>query len=272
MRLLAVLLLAATACAQDVSFLCPMDPEIRSPGPGRCSRCGMKLEAGLPEPLEYRLHVETLPAVPRSGRTTRIRFSILHPATGKPVRQFSEIHEKLFHLFLIGEDLSYFSHLHPEQQPDGSFLLYTVFPRAGQYRLLADFYPSGATPQLLTGTVIVAEGPVESVPPAPSNTTIRLRSDPAEPVAGLTTMLFFDFSSTEGLTPWLGAWAHLLVASSDLLDLIHLHPQWELQPDIAPTVQFNVIFPRPGSYKLWVQFQRNGIINTHPVEIVVKPL
>ena len=36
-----------------VDFICPMDPDVRSKGPGKCPRCGMRLEAGLPEPIEY---------------------------------------------------------------------------------------------------------------------------------------------------------------------------------------------------------------------------
>jgi hypothetical protein len=37
-------------------------------------------------------------------------------------------------------------------------------------------------------------------------------------------------------------------------------------------VQFNMIFPRPGKYKLWAQFQRAGVVNTAPFELTVKSL
>ena len=51
----------------------------------------------------------------------------------------------------------------------------------------------------------------------------------------------------------------MLVASEDLIDLIHMHP---FLADGGPQVQFNVIFPRPGMYRIWTQFQRKGEVNT----------
>ena len=82
-----------------------------------------------------------------------------------------------------------------------------------------------------------------------------MRTDPEQPLAGTKTMMFFQFSPWEGLEPYLGAWGHMLCASSDLIDLIHTHPAWE---DKSDTIQFNVIFPRPGSigfgcsFRAWV--------------------
>ena len=51
----------------------------------------------------------------------------------------------------------------------------------------------------------------------------------------------------------------MLAASADLIDLLHSHPAWE---EIRSDVQFNLIFPRPGMYRVWVQFQRLGVVNT----------
>jgi hypothetical protein len=63
----------------------------------------------------------------------------------------------------------------------------------------------------------------------------------------------------EGLEPYLGVWGHLLAASEDLIDLMHEHPTIA---DGGPQVQFNLIFPRPAFYRIWVQFQRLGKVNT----------
>lgn len=272
MRWLLLVWLAVAAWAQDVEFLCPMDPEVRSKGPGKCPRCGMKLEAGLPDPVEYRMDMTTLPAAPTAGSTTMLSFLVRDPKTGKPVVAFNEIHERLFHLFVVSEDLRYFVHEHPERQPDGSFRLPLRLPQGGLYRVLGDFYPQGGTPQLIAKSLIVAGsgGPPPTLPAG--NMEIRLRPEPAQPLAGQKTMLFFDIDPAAGLEPWLGAWGHLLVASADLLDMVHVHPQWEYQPEVAPTVQFNVIFPRPGRYRLWVQMQRQGIVNTKAFDVTVRAL
>src|SRR5580765_8726856 len=39
----------------DLAYVCPMDPDIRSSGPGKCPRCGMALVAGSPVPRAYHL-------------------------------------------------------------------------------------------------------------------------------------------------------------------------------------------------------------------------
>ena len=83
--------------------------------------------------------------------------------------------------------------------------------------------------------------------------------EPPVPLAGLKTMLFFRLKPADGLEPYLGAWAHMLAASDDLIDLMHTHP---FLADGGPQVQFNVIFPRARTYRMWVQFQRKGVVNT----------
>ena len=252
-----------------IDFVCPMDPEVHSKQPGRCPRCGMRLEAGLPEPLEYRLRMQVLPRSPRTGETVALRFTVLHPRTGEQVRRFRQIHDRLFHLFLLSEDLEYFAHEHPTFEADGSFRFHTRLPKSGFYRVLADLYPEGGTPQLLAASFHLGGRGEAMPPPDPTNLQVSLRSEPAEPIAGLKTMLFFQLSPFDGVAPWLGAWGHLLTASRDLLDLMHLHPVWE---PYESQIQFHVIFPRPGAYRLWGQFQRVGFVNTARFDVVVKAL
>lgn len=255
--------------SDPVDFVCPMDPEVHAKTPGRCQRCGMKLEAGLPQPREFRLNVETLPAVLETGRTAMLRFEILDPKNGQRVRKFRELHEKLFHLFLISEDLRYFAHEHPVLEPDGRFTFHFNPPLPGIYRLLADFFPEGGTPQLLPAPLFVTGEPQPFRAPALENLKVRLTTEPAQPLAGQRTMLFFHLDPFEGVRPWLGAWGHLLAASEDLPDLVHSHPVWEPYEN---RVQFNLIFPRPGRYRLWAQFDRLGAVNTASIPIEVGKL
>ena len=61
----------------------------------------------------------------------------------------------------------------------------------------------------------------------------------------------------------------MLVGSDDLIDLIHTHP---FIADGGPQMQFNVYFPRPRMYRIWVQFQRKGVVNTAIFDVSVKDL
>jgi hypothetical protein len=37
-------------------------------------------------------------------------------------------------------------------------------------------------------------------------------------------------------------------------------------------MQFNIYFPRAQTYRIWVQFQRQGVINTARFDVPVKDL
>jgi hypothetical protein len=41
---------------------------------------------------------------------------------------------------------------------------------------------------------------------------------------------------------------------------------------IRQPILFNVIFPRARTYRVWVQFQRKGVVNTAHFDIPVKQL
>ncbi len=264
---------------QAIEFTCPMDRDVRSPSPGKCPRCGMTLVANLPEPIEYPVDLSIDPPQVPSGRNLSLEFRVADPATGAPVKQFEIVHEKLFHLFIVSQDLEYFAHVHPEF--DGAqFRLQTVLPKPGVYRLLADFYPTGGTPQLVPKTITTpgADAWLEAGIPklAPDlfakhgeNLEVELKLDPPQPLAGKKTMLFVHLKPAEGLEPYIGAWAHLLAASNDLIDTIHDHP---FIANGGPDMQFNVFFPREAMYRIWIQFQRKGVVNTVAFTIPVSEL
>src|SRR5579871_6303130 len=116
-----------------LDYVCPMDKDVRSDKPGVCPRCGMKLVLGIPHQT----------------------FEVRDPKNGSAVKQFEIVHEKLYHMFIVSNDLEYFIHEHPEPKPDGSFVYEEVFPKGGMYRVLSDFYPTGGIPQLISKTLFV---------------------------------------------------------------------------------------------------------------------
>ena len=208
---------------------------------------------------------------------------IAHPGTGEKVTKFETVHDRQYHLFVVSQDMQFFRHIHPQKQPDGTFNLDVNFPHPGMYRVLSDFYPKGATPQLIANTLIVPGVGMKIAVANPSpdlrpnhteNLDVELVTDPPEPIAGLKTMMFFRLKPNDGIEPYLGAMGHMLAASSDLIDLMHTHPLYVTDPEEGAykQIQFNLIFPRAGIYRVWTQFQRKGVVNTVVFDVPVKNL
>jgi hypothetical protein len=249
-----------------------MDPDMRSNQPGVCPRCGMTLVAGIPEPREFHVDLTMSPRAPQPNEPVELTFTFFDPWKHNRVTKFSLVHEKLLHAFIVSRDLQVFVHDHPTW--DGQAFHYTArFPKPGMYRIASDFYPEAATPQMLTQTVFVAGAEAPAVPlqrdystKQADNLSVSLIPGAAEPVAGRTTQMRFSVAPADGLEKYLGAWGHMLAVSDDLIDMIHTHP---FIADGSAEMQFAVVFPRARVYRVWVQFQRHGVVNTAHFDVPV---
>jgi hypothetical protein len=260
---------------EGLVYICPMDPDVRSYHQGSCRRCGMTLVAGIPDPAEFHLDTRVFPASPRPSQMTVLQFLVRDPWKDRPVATYNIVHERLFHAFVVSEDLEFFEHGHPALVADGMFQYPITLPRSGLFRILSDFYPVGATPQLTTTSVLVP-GPDQRrarlvrdySSKRGQNLRVSLTTIPDDPIAGNRTQLRLTLDDG-AIEPYLGAWGHMLVASADLVDMMHEHPYFA---DGGPQVEFHVVFPRPQSYRVWVQLQRGGIVNTVHFDVPVSKL
>lgn len=256
-------------------YVCPVDASERSLEPGTCTRDGERFELvpRVPDLAEYRMDVTASPARIVAGQPARLRFEVRDPWEGRLVDRFTVVHAKPFHFFAVSPDLEFFLHDHPRRRR-GGFELDVVFPEPGLYRLLADFVPEAATPQLLTRSVFVYEAApgaartrnARNDEAQAGNLAISLEPSSAPATAGTATTLRFHLEPADGLEPYVGAVGHLFAASEDLIDLLHSHP---MTMAVGPVVDFPVVFRRPGRYRVWVQFQREGVVNTARFDVDV---
>jgi hypothetical protein len=221
---------------------------------------------------DFQMAVQFEPVTPRRGRLTLV---FRHPDTGAIVTSFLTVHEQPLHLFVVGRRLDYFAHVHPALRPDGRFAIDLDVPDPGAYRIVADVYPAGGTPQLLQATWVTSDyrgSPFpdrdavlpDLQPKTDGATRVELSTAPlvAESGARLTFTLT-DARTGRPVTDlerYLGAPGHLFVASDDLSHVAHVHP--DDAASTGPLVSFDTTFPRPGRYKLWAQFQRAGTVIT----------
>lgn len=216
------------------------------------------------------------------GVPTHFSFEIIDDRGGT-LQQFATVHEKIMHVIVVRHDLAQFQHVHPTYEADsGRFTVDgLVLPTAGPYRLFADFTPEGtmAGPdgQPLGATVPVdlqvgagAAYRPEALPP-PSDTAavgeyeVTL-SRPDTLRAGAAQQLTFTIRRggvvTSDLEPYLGANGHAVVLREEDLAFIHSHALEDQSALQAGQLPFMVHFAEPGRYRMFVQFQHRGAVQT----------
>ena len=125
--------------------------------------------------------------------------------------------------------------------------------------------------------------------------------DAHAPRAGETLELAFEVQEPDGrssagiqprLQPYMGMAGHAMIVARDFSVFAHVHPTGSvpmaamaliegagvvdhahhLGMTFAPRVQFPVVFPRAGDYRLFVQIKRNGTVQTAAFDLTVSEL
>lgn len=199
---------------------------------------------------------------------------------GKTVNKYDINHEKLLHLIIVNHDLSFFNHIHPEFKGDGTFTVNTSFPAGGEYKVFADFIPTGGANSTLSEWVKVEgkESKHAAIPPEGKlvkevgGKEIELALSGTKPNEEVTlTFNIRDAKTKKGidnLEPYLGAVGHVVILSKDANQYLHVHPIDEKAT--GPDAKFATSFPQSGTYKLWGQFQHNGEVFTVPFVVDVR--
>ncbi len=249
------------------------------PAAQHCPVCDMAL--GLVDGGRYRVAVTPSGGTIAPNVETTLTITIDDPH-GKRVRRLDVVHEKLLHLLVTSEDLSWFAHEHPEHRPDGTFTLRMTFPAPGRYTLFHDFTPKRVGMQVVAVDLVVDGTPPPAVALAPDaadaktvdGITARLAPS-AGIVAGhnveLVVSLARDGVPVTDLEPFLGAMGHVIIVSADRQRFVHSHPieRRGVAPSRGPEVRFQCQFPAGGVYKAWAQFQRAGRVLTVPFTLQV---
>jgi hypothetical protein len=238
----------------------------------------------------YRLEVVSAPSAPVAGESAdlELRVRLENSPDLREVTDFDLVHEKPMHLFLVRKDLAYFAHEHPEIVSAGVFRLRYRFPAPGDYRLFADVAPRDAGSQVVATTLRVQPGAGD--PPAPSpmplgpvlsaesaGVRVQMELPRGGIAAGKTVTVAATLRDAKGrpvidLEPWLGAMAHLLLVHQDAETFAHAHPD-EREPSLGRDgrIPFLVRLPKPGLYRGWLQFQRNGRVVTEEIALEAVP-
>ncbi len=279
-------------------YRCPMNCEKGKTydKEGNCPVCGMKLEHfdGTDNGLSYKMEYASTPAQLEAGKEGTLLF------TPKIVGKESEAvpldvqHEKKIHLIVVSNDLSYFEHIHPDYQADGSYKIgvlptgkayangpgknETRFDNGGDYTLFADYLPSGGSHQVekvpvnVKGTAKPAVTySTEKLSGKSDNFSVMLTATGGKLITGaqmhISGMVMKDGKEIDvnTLENYLGAKAHMVVISLDDKEYLHVHP------DVSGgKFDLHTTFKKPGIYRGWIQFQSGGKVHTVDFTMNVK--
>jgi hypothetical protein len=201
------------------------------------------------------------------GPRAEFAFRVVDSA-GETVREFDVEHERRMHLIVVRRDFQGFQHLHPQQQPDGTWVAEADLSDSGVYRAFADFSTGGES--LTLATDLFVGGSFQPRPlPAPARTadagdgyevTIESETPLSEGVTPVTFEVARNGEPLDAIEPYLGADGHLVALREHDQAFLHTHPEGE--PGGPGPIEFGVEYPTAGRYRLFLQFKHRGEVRT----------
>lgn len=247
-------------------------PGSASPMPGMPGMTGMPDGDGLADSAGgYRM-------VPRTdrlaaGTPAAYRFTISGPG-GTPVTAFGVEQTERLHFYAIRSDLTGFRHLHPTMAADGTWTADLAALDPGGWRFFASFTPDAGPGRgkdfVLSRTVTVpGNATIVPLPKAASTTTVDgyTVTLKGELMAGMahevTVHIAKDGRPVTDLEPYLDAYAHLTAFRAGDQAFAHLHPTAAAAgPHGGPDLTFHAELPKPGAWRLFLQFRAAGTLHT----------
>ncbi|MFG2696673.1 hypothetical protein [Kitasatospora sp. NPDC048407] len=201
------------------------------------------------------------------------RFTVTGP-DGKVLTAYEPEQTKEMHFYAIRSDLSGFQHLHPTRSADGTWTAPLAALQPGDWRMYASFVPGAGSGKgaglVLSRTAAVAGQSTPEPLPAAATTstvdgyTVTVAGAPKAGAAGeLTVTVARDGQPVTDLEPYLETYAHLTAFHAGDQAFAHLHPETKVTAQGGgPALSFHAELPKPGDWRLFLQFQTGGTLHT----------
>lgn len=195
---------------------------------------------------EILAELSTIPENLTTGTKAMMTVSLSELQDGKrigPARDIGVYHDRILHAIIVGEDLTTFAHIHPEDEGpitdearnEARFTLSHTFPKSGRYLINVDFVASGRELSRSFVVHVFGEPEMEQVVFQPSRgvQTKEFKgyevtlSSPQTIKAGERVRLNYsikkDGQAVKNLEPYLAAAMHIAIVRQDFSRFTHTH-------------------------------------------------
>lgn len=187
------------------------------------------------------------------------------------------VHTMKMHLLVVNEELTWFDHIHPEKQADGTYYVAETFPSAGKYLFFIDYKPVDHPASVSMKSIEVKGNQLTQIPETKTKLVAVVDGYTVTLLNGkdlkTNTAQSLEFSidkdgkllQEKDIEPYLGANAHIVMISQADKDFLHIHPMSE---DSFPIYAMTYI-QKEGLYRMWVQFKIEGEIHTADFTVII---
>lgn len=187
------------------------------------------------------------------------------------------VHSKKMHLLMVDEELTWFDHIHPEEQADGAYYISKTFPSAGKYLLFIDYKPIGHTADVVMQSIEVDGKYIFQTPELNTKLVSVIDDYTVSLIKGkdfkTNSVQSLQFSiekdgillDEKDMQPYLGANAHIVMISKADKDFLHIHPM----SDNRFPIYAETYIKKAGLYRMWVQFKIDGKLHTTDFTVLV---
>lgn len=246
-----------------------MHPEVTGNKGDKCSKCGMSLEKVNAE-SNISMKLKTRPTNINAGKEVKLIFTPKDESNSTVIVELQETHEKLIHVIVVNEELTWFDHIHAEPDNTGAYKVKETFPVAGKYLVYADYKSTigGAQTDRLEVHVegnrnIFSHHHLQpKIKAETDGYLLSILNGQNLKVGSVSLPIVLEKDGKKvrraDLEDYLGAVAHIILIDQDDKNFIHIHPE---SSEISPIHAYAAINKR-GLYRMWVQFKTDGKVHT----------
>jgi len=213
----------------------------------------------------------------KAGEEVVLSFSPKEEGDENIVVELETVHEKKAHIIIVSDDLEYFSHIHPDYEGNGTYSVKTNLPFGGKYELFIEYKPKGGKKiaDRFNLNVDGSEKPnaiFKSERYLFENQNLSVMLRPSEELFSgkeihipVTILKDGKELNAANFDNYLGEKAHAVLIRIANFDFLHVHP---MVMNNQLNLHMNIV--KSGYYRLWLQFQIDGILYTTDFVLEVK--